>query len=119
MILVPMNTVVEYDRWEHHRIAHIVGLILYKYHERFEEREHSQQYYDEESFKSNSTMELTRYQLAYVGDVTVGWEIDPSTNSSLFLADRAIIMDRFDDEKPTLSKVLEMRTKPELSEEPR
>lgn len=54
-------------------------------------------------------------QLAYVGDVTTGWEIDPSMNSILFLADNAIIMDHYHDEKPTPLKVLETRIEHELS----
>lgn len=62
-------------------------------------------------------MELARNQVEYVESVIAGAEIVPSTNPSLFLAAREIIMDRFHELKPIPPKGVEIRTELGLSDE--
>lgn len=64
------------------------------------------------------TIELDLCQFEYAGELITGGEIDPSTNPSLFLADKERIIDRFQDWNPIPLKTVETRMEFRLSEDP-
>lgn len=55
--------------------------------------------------------------MSYVGEVEDGWEMEQSTNPSLFLANKGMVIDLFPVEMPTTEKTFETKAELGLSED--